>query len=290
MRQQIVQPLSGLFGPGRELVRARTEFDLTPIAEHSVPREVVPLIQAINLHTDRQKKLGEAQKRFIASAPHQLKTPLTVLRAQAAHAMQLDELERMREAVGQRHDATHATSRLVQQLLTLARSEPGHTLEIEDFALTELARDVTSGLSTLALGKSIDLGFEGEAAVQVRGERLLLGEMVANRVHNAINYAPFGGRATVAVWRAQGRPTLSVDDSSPGIAPARRARVLDPFYRLPRPHAEGSGLGLAIVKEICDRHGLTIVLEDVPAKAGLRARVSWPEGRSTVASGRRAQP
>jgi two-component system sensor histidine kinase TctE len=260
----------------RDLVRARADHDLRPIAEQAVPREVVPLIQAINLHTDRQKKLGDSQKRFIASASHQLKTPLTVLRAQAAHAMQQTDPDRMRALLQQLHDATHMTSRLVEQLLTLARSEPGRTLELEPLDLTELAREVSFGLLPLARGRRLDLGFEGDLAVPVRGEGRLLHELVANLVHNAISCAPQGGRVTVSVSLAGTVPLLRVDDNGPGLPPHERVRVLEPFYRVPGSPAEGSGLGLAIVKEVCERHGLHINLADVPLGSGLRVEVRWP--------------
>lgn len=260
----------------RRLVALRAANDLTPIDEGAVPREVAPLIEAINQHTDRQRRLVRAQRRFIASASHQLKTPLTVLRAQAAHAARLTDPAQLQSVVEQLHDTTRTTSRLVEQLLTLARSDPGQTRDVETLDLTELARDVTFNLLTLARDKGIDLGFQGEQPVPVRGERVLLREMIANLVHNAIVYTPPQGRVTVLVQLPQGRPLLCVDDNGPGIAPAERGRVLEPFYRVPGSAAEGSGLGLAIVQEICQREGLSLSLEEGPQGGGLRVQVQWP--------------
>jgi two-component system sensor histidine kinase TctE len=267
----------------RRLVALRAAHDLTPIDEGAVPREVAPLIEAINQHTDRQRRLVRAQRRFIASASHQLKTPLTVLRAQAAHAARLTDPAQLQAVVEQLHDTTRTTSRLVEQLLTLARSDPGQARDVEALDLTELARDVTFNLLTLAREKGIDLGFQGEQAVPVRGERVLLREMVANLVHNAIVYTPPQGQVTVwvtlsAQGQQPGRPLLCVDDNGPGIAPAERGRVLEPFYRVPGSAAEGSGLGLAIVHEICQREGLSLSLEDGPQGSGLRVQVQWPPG------------
>lgn len=270
-------PLEGL----HRLVAARADTDLTPIDGHAVPLEVAPLIAAINLHTARSKRLGDAQKRFIASASHQLKTPLTVLRAQAAHAVRLSDPAQLRAAVEQMHDATKSTSRLVEQLLLLARSEPGRAPETETLDLAALARDVTLHLLALAREKDIDLGFEGDDSLTVQGERIMLREMVTNLVHNAIVYTPAQGRVTVAVERQQGHPVLRVDDSGPGIAPADRPRVLEPFYRVPGSSADGSGLGLTIVKEICERAGLELRLEDGPQAQGLRVCVRWPTSERT---------
>ena len=192
-------PLEGL----HRLVAARADTDLTPIDGHAVPLEVAPLIAAINLHTARSKRLGDAQKRFIASASHQLKTPLTVLRAQAAHAVRLSDPAQLCAAVEQMHDATKSTSRLVEQLLLLARSEPGRALETEALDLAALARDVTLHLLALAREKDIDLGFEGEDSLTVHGERIMLREMVTNLVHNAIVYTPAHGRVHVRDDRAR---------------------------------------------------------------------------------------
>lgn len=262
----------------REVVRSRGPSDLTPIDEAGVPREVSPLIEAINIHTERQRAMAEMQRRFIASASHQLKTPLTVLRAQAAHALRQSELPAMRDALNQLHDTTHGTARLVQQLLTLARSEPGHTLEIESLDLAEASREVTFGLLPLARAKPIDLGFDdgGGARLPVRGEALLLRELISNLVHNAICYTPPQGSVTVAVGLRDGRAELCVEDDGPGIAPALRERVFEPFYRQPGGGVEGNGLGLAIVKEISARHGLAVTLEDGDGGRGLRVRVLWP--------------
>lgn len=276
----------------RDDVRARGADDLAPIDTHAVPREVVPLIRAINLHAERQKQLAATQRRFIASASHQLKTPLTVLRAQAAHAMQQTDLHAMRAAVAQLHEATHATSHLVQQMLALARAEPGRLLEPEDLDLAELARELCVNLLPLARSRSIDLGFDGEQTVTVRGESLMLREMLANLVDNALRHTPSGGQVTVSVGvDASGRALLQVDDSGPGLPEPEHARVLEAFYRVPGSPAEGSGLGLAIVKQVCDRHGLTLrfgtpapgtgeAAVAAPASLavgpGLRVQVLWP--------------
>lgn len=270
--QRGLSPLKRL----RAEVRARGANDLTPIDTRSVPREVAPLIHAINVHTERQRQLSESQVRFVANASHQLKTPLTLLRAQVDHALQQPDLERVRGVLGDLQSATLATQRLVGQLLGLARSEPGRALQMESLNLTELAREVTFELVALARQRRIDLGFDGEVPVQVRGERMLWRESIANLVHNALTYTPEGGKVTVAVSCPEGTPRLHVIDSGPGIAAAERARVFERFYRCDGAHAPGSGLGLTIVKEVCDQHGVQITLNDGPNGKGLDVALQWP--------------
>jgi two-component system sensor histidine kinase TctE len=269
-----VAPLKRL----RAVVRARGANDLTPIDSTAVPREVAPLIDAINAHTARQRELSEAQVRFVANASHQLKTPLTVLRAQADHALMQTELEPMRELVERLHQTTDATGRMVGQLLALARSEAGAAADDSAVELNELAHDATFDLLPMARGRRIDLGFEAaDAPVRVRGEPVLLRELVTNLVHNAITYTGEHGKVTVGVALHDGQPTLTVIDNGPGIAPAERARVLERFYRAPGAPAQGSGLGLAIVNEICGRHGARLALEGAPGgSSGLCVRVEWP--------------
>lgn len=260
----------------RDEVRARGANDLTPIDTHRVPREVVPLIHAINAHTERQRQLSDAQVRFIANASHQLKTPLTVLRAQVDHALQQGDYEGMRAVVKRIHRSTQSTQRVMNQLLSLARSEPGRPLDIEEIDLAELARGQTFEMLALARAKSIDLGFEGELPVAVRGEPVLLRELVNNLVHNAISYTPPGGRVTVRVALCDGRPQLGVIDNGPGIPMDDRPKVFERFYRGSATSAHGTGLGLAIVKEICDRHQIEVSVADGPAGKGLYIQLLWP--------------
>jgi two-component system sensor histidine kinase TctE len=230
----------------------------------TVPREVVPLIDAINAHTERQRQLAEAQVRFVANASHQLKTPLTVLRAQAGEALQQNDVEAMRAIVARMDGTTEATGRLVGQLLALARSEPGHPLDEHDLDLAALAQQATFEQVSAARAKGIDLGFEGAGPQHLRGEALLLRELVTNLVHNALTYTPAGGHVTVSVDRVEGGVRLRVVDDGPGIPAAERERVFERFQRLDGSGAAGSGLGLAIVKEICARHGAEARLSDPP--------------------------
>jgi two-component system sensor histidine kinase TctE len=259
----------------RTEVRARAADDLTPIATADVPREVAPLIEALNAHTERQRQMSEMQARFVANASHQMKTPLTLLRAQIDHARQQGTLPAMREVLEQIHESTQDTQRLVMQLLSLARSEAGLAPATEPVDLTAVAREVSFDMLSLARARSIDLGFEGEAVVTVTADRMLLREAIANLVHNAIMYTPTGGVVTVCVHERDGRPSLAVVDDGPGVAPEERERVLERFYRGPGATGSSSGLGLSIVKEICDRHGATLHLRDGRDGRGLCAEMRW---------------
>jgi two-component system sensor histidine kinase TctE len=261
----------------QEEVLKRPPHDLTPIATAAVPREVEPLIHAINAHTERQRQFGEAQSRFVANASHQLKTPLTILRAQVDHALLQPDLKSMRSAVNYLYETTSETSRLVTQLLALARSEVQDSSRLQEIDLTELARELTFDMLNLAEERSIDLGFEGNELLPVRGEPFLLREMVGNIVHNALVYTPVHGRVTVSVARQAGRAILRVADTGPGIAIAERLHVLERFYRVPGSTKQGSGLGLAIVREICERYNIAIILSDTPEVAsGLCVELLWP--------------
>jgi two-component system, OmpR family, sensor histidine kinase TctE len=268
-------PLARLRGE----VRKRNADDLTPIDVRSVPREVAPLIEAINVHTRRQRQLSEGQVRFVANASHQLKTPLTLLRAQIGHALMQTDLPSMRAVVTALNASSDATGRIVEQLLALARSEPGRPLEMREIDLSALARDVTFETLTAARSKGIDLGFESGAARLVHGEPVLLRELIANIVHNAVVYTQEGGTVTVGVHARDGRTVLQVIDNGPGIPPSERARAFERFHRLAESNGPGSGLGLAIAKEICARHGIAIRLIDVPGGGrGLCVELAWPAG------------
>lgn len=260
----------------RDEVRARDTDDLEPIATRDVPREVAPLIQAINAHVRRQRQLSELQVRFVANASHQLKTPLTLLRAQVDHGLQQQSLPAMRGVLEQIHASALGTQRLVAQLLSLARSDPGLALVKEPLDLLTLAREVTFEMLALARAHAIDLGFEGEETAPVVAERVLLREAVANLIHNAITYTPAGGIVTVHVQADAAGHRLSVCDNGPGIPADERGRVLERFYRGPNAGGSGSGLGLSIVQEICQRHGVALELHAGPGERGLCVHLRWP--------------
>jgi two-component system sensor histidine kinase TctE len=273
----------------RREVAARAPADLTPLDARAVPREVAPLVEAINLHTERQRQLNDAQRQFIADASHQLKTPLTVLKTQAGLALQQEDPAAARRIVQDIHDSTDTTSRVISQLLALARSEQGLVLPSEPADLLAIARGATFDLLPQALKKGVDLGFDGEGSAVVEGQPLLLRELVSNLVDNAVRYTPAGGAVTVSVRREpSAEVVVVVEDDGPGIASAERAKVFDRFYRVSGSQADGCGLGLAIVRQIVERHGATIAIDAGTDGIGARFTVRFvvaPPPRASAMAG-----
>lgn len=275
-----LKPLSEL---SRE-VEHRTEADLKPLQLRRVPDEVSPLVDAINDLMARVRETIAAQRRFIADASHQLRTPLAVLRTQAELALRQHDLAGMREAVAQLRDHSHATSHLASQLLSLARAEPAadgmSNVPLVD--LSALAREACSALVPEALSRRVDLGFEGNGPAMIRGRGYQVREMIGNLVENALNYGAPGGSITVAVAKpAPGTLCLAVEDDGPGIPEQERARVFERFYRIPGSSGDGAGLGLSIVREIARGHGAGVQLLDGAGGQGLRVEVVFPEAIPT---------
>ena len=285
-----IRPLSEL----ERRIRSRRPDDLSPIDQDQVPQEVAPLVGSINDLLQRLATTLSNQKRFLADAAHQLKTPLAGLRLQAEMALKQlpagsgEDIERtLRQIASSSVRATHT----VNQLLALARAEAaGQALPREPVDLTAVAREVVEDLVPLALDKGIDLGFEtlpppatlrGAPTLRLWGNAVLLAELVRNLADNALRYTPNGGIVTVRVlsdpWG--GVQVLQIEDDGPGIAPQERERVLAPFYRTLGTNVDGSGLGLAIVHEIVRQHGATLTMEDThpqrTERRGLRVAVRF---------------
>lgn len=260
----------------RDSVRSRDENDLAPIDVAQVPAEVAPLLDAINLQLRRQRGINDAHQRFVADASHQLKTPLSVLKMQADLALAQADPARMRRHVQELHDGVEATARVVRQLLALLRSDPLSPPARQPVDLAALAREVSFELLPLALAKGVDIAFEGEGAATVVGEEVLMHELVANLIDNAIRFAPAGGHVAVSVTAGEGDDALlRVADDGPGIPAGERVRVFERFYRAPGSNGDGCGLGLAIVRQIADRHGAVVTLADAVG-GGLSATVRFP--------------
>jgi two-component system sensor histidine kinase TctE len=255
----------------------RAPTDLSDFNPALVHKEVRPLVTAMNGYMARLQTLMAGQRRFIGDASHQLRTPLTVLKMQAELAMRAPDLEAMREIVQGIARTTDSTVHLANRLLTTARAGHG-SLENEpvQVSLTEAVRQVGIELGPLAVEKGIDLSLEAHSEATIEGDALLLHELLANLVDNAIRYTPPGGTVTL---RVKGEPpVLEVEDTGVGIAEAERERVFAPFYRGPaaqQMNAGGSGLGLTIVRDIAASHGARIVFDVSPA-GGLLARVQFP--------------
>jgi two-component system sensor histidine kinase TctE len=272
----VLRPLMQL----KAAVERREPTDLSDFDPQQVHKEVRPLVAAMNGYMARLEKLISGQRRFIADASHQLRTPLTVLKTQAELALRENDPAAMRDIVEGIARTTDATVHLANRLLTLARAGHGAAEgDHEYLSLVDTVRQVALELAQQAVAKDIDLSLESDDEVRVRGNALLLHELVANLIDNAIRYTPAGG---VIILRVRGgeRPTLEVEDSGPGIPPADREKVFAPFYRASSAqavNAQGSGLGLTIVRDIAAAHGAEVKLFNGAQGRGLRVMAVFPK-------------
>jgi len=271
-----LEPLSIM----QERLLERTPNDLSPINDDLAPAEIMPLIAAMNDLLARLAASTETQRRFVANAAHQLKTPLAGIRTQAELALRAPGPEGLDASLRQLIRGSERATRLVNQLLALARAEQPERAGAASVDLNELARRLTLEWVPAAMRKGLDLGFDAapEAAL-VHGNTLMLAELLGNLIDNALLYTPAPGQVSVRVGHEAGEPFFEVEDSGPGIAEENRARVFDRFFRVLGSDADGSGLGLSIVKEIAEQHGARIqFLSPLRPMAlpGTRLRVIFP--------------
>ncbi|MGO4379103.1 sensor histidine kinase N-terminal domain-containing protein [Pseudoduganella sp. RAF19] len=251
----------------QERIRARPEDDLSPIPPNQVPEEITPLVRSLNEMLERLKLSIDMQKRFIADAAHQMKTPLAGMRMQSELALRQTDRNEIHRSLEQLAKSSEAATRLVNQLLALARTEnqPQSGAAFVPIELGELARTTVQDWVQASFNYKIDLGFEPPTEqVPVSGNPMMLREMLSNLIDNALRYTPRGGAVTVRVRRAGDHAILEVEDNGPGIPPAERAHVFERFYRILGSTAEGSGLGLAIVREVAQQHNAELDLFSNP--------------------------
>lgn len=263
----------------RSEIASRSHVDLSPIDEKGLPSELQPLIGAMNDLLSRLSAALAAQQRFIADAAHQLRTPVAAIKTQAELAVRQVRDDEARAALQHLHTAADHAARLVSQLLTMARAEPGSHRSIvrEDIELGELARQTASEWVPRALTRGVDLGFDDKSATaSISADPFQIRELLNNLIDNAICYTPDGGHVTVRVRTGDHAALLEVEDSGPGIPEAEREKVFERFYRLPGGSPEGCGLGLAIVREIAQGHGATPVISAGAGGHGTRVTVSFP--------------
>ena len=260
-----IKPLAQL----EKRIRARKPDDMSPLDDAAVPEEVAPLVSSINDLLSRLKVSLTTQKRFLADAAHQLKTPLAGLRMQADLAQRETDADELKKSLKHIGRASIRATHTVNQLLAMARAETtGRALAKQPVDMVQIASEVMADSVPRALEKQIDLGYDGpepgKPASQLDGNPTLLKELVRNLIDNAINYTPEKGQVTLRILtdRFSGVLVLLVEDSGPGIPAAERTLVFEPFYRALGTNVDGSGLGLAIVQEIANQHDATITIED----------------------------
>ncbi|KQZ45242.1 sensor histidine kinase [Duganella sp. Root1480D1] len=276
----VLRPLMQL----KHEVESRDVSDLSDLDPALVHKEVRPLVQAMNASTTRIAGLIASQRRFIADASHQLRTPLTVLKTQAELAQR--ELERaaaaspeLRNVVASMAATTDSTVHLANRLLMLARIEHNENRELLPVPVRETVQQVALELALSAVNRGIDLSLEGDGEANVNGQALLLHELVSNLVDNALHYTPRGGSVVLRVLPRETQVVLEVEDSGPGIPAEDRDRVFSPFYRAAatmQANPGGSGLGLAIVRDIAVLHRAELELDQGAGGRGLLVRVRFP--------------
>jgi two-component system sensor histidine kinase TctE len=269
--------------PLRELSREvadRSAADLTPLVPDEVPREISPVVLAVNDLMGRLRRTLAAQGRFIADASHALRTPLAVLRTEADLALRQQDPEALRQAVTKLRDHVEATGHLATQLLALARAgRRGEQAAAELLDLDAVARQACAAMVPAALERDVDLGYEGVGPLPLLGRSHEIAEALANLVDNALRYGRPKGAVTVSVRPVEGGAAcLAVEDDGPGIPPALRSRALEPFHRLAGSPGDGAGLGLAIVQEIAAGHHAELRLLEGAGGRGLRVELHFAGG------------
>jgi two-component system, OmpR family, sensor histidine kinase TctE len=289
-----IKPLSQL----EERIRARKPDDLSPLDDKAVPMEVAPLVSSVNDLLTRLKDSIATQKRFLADAAHQLKTPLAGLRMQADLAQrEASNAEELKQSLKQIGRSSMRATHTVNQLLALARAESsGKVIAFQSCDMPRIVTEAVQDSLPRALARHIDLGYDGPppgtGGARLQGNPTLLKELVSNLLDNAINYTPSSvDNPGVVTARVLPDPfghvlVLQVEDSGPGIPQAERELVFQPFYRALGTNVDGSGLGLPIVLEIARQHNAEVTLEESrPGQAppGTRVTVRFVFGERPAA-------
>jgi len=261
----------------QQRLRERAPDDLSPVDRRGTPEDIAPLIDAFNELLQRMHLNLESQRRFIASAAHQMKTPLAGMRTQSELALRESDPQELHERLQQISLGSQRATHLISQLLALARTESPQQLGPRSpIDLVGLARETLMPWIDTALQRSIDLGLEAAPGpVLISGHAVLLRELINNLVDNALRYCPPGSTVTLKVQESGDTVELVVEDNGPGVPPGERERVFERFYRVLGHEADGSGLGLAIVKEIVDQHDATVSLEQTQPGSGACFRIRF---------------
>jgi two-component system sensor histidine kinase TctE len=265
-----LRPLTRL----RNDIRSRSPNDLTPLDASGVPNEVIPLVEAVNYHIERNRKLSDEQAQFLADASHQLRTPLAILLTQAQYALREVDPKRAQEGLVAIVKQLGRTSRLTEQLLSLAHASQTESMPRELLDMNEVARNVVLQYLPLSHDKQQDLGWVAAVAnenqpsapvLPIFGSEAEIHEALSNLVHNAIHYAPVGARITVSATLVGDRAEVAIMDNGPGIDASIRTRAFARFDRLGSGRSaksSGSGLGLAIARAYARRNAGDVLLRD----------------------------
>ncbi len=250
---------------------------LSPLPQENLPDELAPLVQAINGLLTRVTMMVASQRRFIADAAHELRSPLTALSLQVQNLEQAPTRAEAASRITRLREGLERARHLIEQMLSLAQAQAS-SLEKEPVHLSRLARDLIAEYLPLAEAKAIDLGLEEDEPLVLESSLPHLRFILKNGLDNALRYTPQGGEVTVRICHADDACWIDVIDSGPGLPDGEKERVFAPFYRLPDAPGEGSGLGLAIARDAAERLGGQLSLERRDDAPGLifRYRQRWP--------------
>lgn len=272
--------------PLHTLTRAlgkRRPFAMDPLASEGLPDEVMPLVLVLNNLLERLDVALQGQRKFVADAAHELRTPLAAVQLQTQLLQKIDDAEERQQALLQIRAGTARASHLVQQLLTLARLEPEDWQRpFTDVDLSALIKEVVAEQSQPALNRQIDLGVAEDEAVTLNGDSESLRIMLGNLIDNALRYTPNGGQVDVTLRQTEGTAVVEILDNGPGIPVTEQKRVFARFYRRPGTFEIGSGLGLAIVQEVVSRHQGEVTLAERENSPGLKVTVRLPLKRENL--------
>ncbi|QAU47692.1 histidine kinase [Bradyrhizobium guangzhouense] len=258
----------------------RNADDMTPLPAAQMPTELHSFVASINGLLQRTRFLVDQQRRFVADAAHELRTPITALSLQAENLSAVDLPADARDRVTALRRGIGRTKHLLEQLLALARQDAGSSdgSVMPVVALDVTLKEVVADAMADAANRGVDLGFARIEPALVRAEAVMLAALARNLLDNALRFTPHGGRIDAWVYREGGTAILQIEDSGSGVGPEEITRIFEPFYRGQRPEGDGVGLGLSIVKRIVVRLGGSIEAVNVAdgGRTGLRVQVKLP--------------
>jgi two-component system sensor histidine kinase QseC len=264
-------------------VSQRSPENLQAFDTASIPREVSPLISALNSLLGRLGQALENERRFTADAAHELRTPLAAIRVQAQVALSSTDTEQHRHALNQVLAGTGRATRLVEQLLRLARLDPLARLpQSQNLDMFATATAVVNEMIPGVPERMNDLKLEScDAPITVSGDAELLAIAMRNLIDNALRYTPHGCEIRVFVRQEHGEALFGVRDAGPGVKPEELPMLVERFYRSNNTQSEGSGLGLAIVRRIAELHGARLEVESIEGQ-WFEARLRWNCWNATI--------
>jgi len=251
-----------------EIIDTQNEERLSELPTGSVPDEVAPFIHAINRLLQRINLMNASQRRFIADAAHELRSPLTALSLQAQNIEKTGSYAISKERLVPLKVGLERSRHLLNQLLDLVRQQASET-KLLPVDLATVAVNVIEEMMPIADAKKIDLGLSQEATVKIDADTSAIQLLLRNAVDNALRYSPEGGEVTIRIGSENENAIIEVIDNGPGIPDTELKRVFEAFYRLPGNIQVGSGLGLAIARSIADQFKGSITLSNRTNSTGL---------------------